>query len=323
VSRPRTPAAERRRDGRATLRPPSFGRGAQRQRRPWWQSRAVQGAGYAAPTAGVVGLFFLVPLGLLVWMSLNEWPILADPTFNAPDNYTAIGDNELFVDAVMFTLKYTAVITVVLSLVALGLALLVQTSRPGVGFLRTAYFLPGAIGLGATSLLFLGFLNGRFGPVDPLLMNLGIIDEPIAWVGTPNTALFSTIVLVTWRFAGFNMLILLVGLQSIPLDVYEAAKVDGANWRQTFVHITLPLLRPTIALMLIISITGSLVAFDQFFIFTRGRPDNSTVSVVMVIFREAFVENDLGAAAALSAILLVTLLALNVVLLRTLRRREV
>jgi multiple sugar transport system permease protein len=267
-------------------------------------------------------VFFLVPLGLLVWMSLNEWPILADPTFNAPDNYTAIGDNELFTDAVTFTLKYTAVVTVVLSLIALGLALLVQHSRPGVGFFRTAFFLPGAIGLAATSVLALGFLNGRFGPIDPFLQDLGLTDEPIAWVGTPNTALFSTIALVTWRFAGFNMLILLVGLQGIPLEVYEAAKVDGAGRWQTFTHITLPLLRPTFALMLIISITGSLVAFDQFFIFTRGRPDNSTVSVVMVIFREAFVRNDLGAAAALSAILLVALLVLNTFLLRVLRHRE-
>jgi multiple sugar transport system permease protein len=302
--------------------PPSHGRGALARRRPWWQSRAVQGAAYASPTAGVVGLFFLVPLGLLVWMSLHEWPTLADPTFNAPDNYTAIEDNELFIDAVTFTLKYTVVITVVLSLVALGLALLVQHSRAGVGFFRTAFFLPGAIGLAATSVLALGFLNGRFGPIDPLLQDLGITDEPIRWVGTPNAALFSTVALVTWRFAGFNMLILLVGLQSIPLDVYDAAKVDGAGRWQMLTRITLPLMRPTLALMLIVSITGSLVAFDQFFIFTRGRPDNSTVSVVMVIFREAFVKNDLGVAAALSVILLVTLLVFNVFLLRVLRRRE-
>lgn len=284
------------------------------------RARTLVGAAYAAPTALVVGLFFVVPLGLLVWMSLHDWPILRDPTYNAPDNYTAIGDNHLFTDAVTFTLKYTAVVTVVLSVVALGLALLVQHSRPGVGLFRTAFFLPGTIGLAATSLLFLGFFNGRFGPVDPLLMDLGIVDEPIAWVGTPNTALFSTIALVTWRFAGFNMLILLVGLHAIPLEVYEAARVDGASSWQVLTRITLPLLRPTFALMLIISITGSLVAFDQFYIFTRGRPGNSTLSVVMVIFREAFVRNDLGAAAALSAVLLATLLVLNAFLLRTLRR---
>ncbi|MGH9213589.1 MAG: carbohydrate ABC transporter permease [Acidimicrobiales bacterium] len=302
-------------------RPPTHGRGASRYRH-LSRSRAIQGAGYAAPTAVVVGMFFLVPLGLLVWMSLHDWPILADPELNAPKNYTDIADNQLFVDAVIFTLKYTVLVTVVLSLAALGLALLVQHSRPGVGFFRTAFFLPGAIGFAATSILFLGFLNGRFGPIDPFLIDLGIIDEPVSWVGTPNMALFSTIGLVTWRFAGFNMLILLVGLHMIPLEVYEAAKVDGAGRWQTFTRVTLPLLRPTFALMLIISITGSLVAFDQFYIFTRGRPANSTVSAVMVIFREAFVSNDLGAAAALSAVLLLALLVFNGFLLRVLRHRE-
>ena len=110
--------------------------------------------------------------------------------------------------------------------------------------------------------------------------------------------------MVIWRFAGFNMLILLTGLQSIPTDVYEAARSDGASRWQTFRYITLPLLRPTIALMLVLSITGSLLAFDQFFILTRGGPDGSTVSMVMVIFREGVHAlrprlggGDLGAAA--------------------------
>src|SRR5690606_32446942 len=116
------------------------------------------------------------------------------------------------------------------------------------------------------------------GPVDPILRSLGLIDEPIRWLGTPNMALFSTVLLIVWKFAGFFMLILLVGLQAIPTDVYEAARVDGANRVQTFFRVTLPLLRPSIALCLIISVTGSLLAFDQFFILTNGGPDNSTTT---------------------------------------------
>ena len=151
-------------------------------------------------------------------------------------------------------------------------------------------------------------------------MELGIADEPINWLGTPNAALFSTIGMVIWRFAGFNMLILLTGLQAIPTDVYEAARSDGASRWQTFRYITLPLLRPTIALMLVLSITGSLLAFDQFFILTRGGPDGSTVSMVMVIFREGFTRFDLGSAAALSVLLLIVLVILNVIQLRVLGR---
>jgi multiple sugar transport system permease protein len=291
-------------------------------RRSWWRTRSAQGLGYATPVAVIVGVLFLAPLVLVIWMSLNRWPLLGQPTLNAPDNYTKIADNPLFVDAVLFTLKYTAIITVVLSAVALGLALLVQERRPGVGFFRTAFFLPGAVGFATASLLFYGMYNSDAAPFDAILQGLGFTDERVKWIGTPNMALFSTIALVLWRFAGFNMLILLTGLQSIPPEVYEAARVDGASRWQVFRKITLPLLRPTIALMLILSITGSLLAFDQFFILTNGGPDNSTVSMVMVVYRDAFFRFDLGGAAALSVVLLVALVALNALQLRVLRRDD-
>lgn len=289
-------------------------------RRAWWRTGGARGWAYAAPTAVVVGLLFLAPLVLVIWMSLNHWPLLGSPEFNAPDNYTKITDDPLFLDAVWFTLKYTAIITVLLSGFALGLALLVQEARPGVGFFRTAFFLPGAVGFATASLLFYGFYSNEFGPLDTILRDLHITDEPVNWIGTPNMALFSTIALVMWRFAGFNMLILLTGLQAIPLEVYEAARVDGANRWHAFRHITLPLLRPTIALMLILSITGSLLAFDQFFLLTNGGPDNSTTSIVILVYRTAFLRFDLGGAAALSVALLVVLVALNAVQLRVLRR---
>ncbi|MGW7481569.1 carbohydrate ABC transporter permease [Nonomuraea muscovyensis] len=303
-----------------SLTPPRAGRGAAHWAPPARRrSRKVQGWLYAAPTAVVVAVLFLAPLALVVWMSLHRWPLLGPARFNAPENYTKIADNPLFVDAVLFTLKYTAITTVLLSSVALGLALLVQERRPGVGFFRTAFFLPGAVGFAAAALLFYGMLNNDFGPIDPILRDLGVIDEPVKWIGTPNMALFSTIVLVLWRFAGFNMLILLTGLQAIPVEVYEAARSDGANRLQIFTKITLPLLRPTLALMLILSVTGSLLAFDQFFIFTNGGPDNSTVSMVMVVYRDAFFRFDLGGAAALSVVLLVGLVGLNTLMMRRLR----
>ena len=288
-------------------------------RSPARLSRKAQGWLYAAPTAVIVGVLFLAPLVLVVWMSLNHWPLLGQATFNAPANYAKIPDNPLFIDAVLFTLKYTLITTLLLSVLALGLALLVQERRPGVAFFRTAFFLPGAVGFAAAALLFYGMLNNDFGPVDPLLRTLGITSEPVKWIGTPNMALFSTIGLVLWRFAGFNMLILLTGLQAIPVEVYEAARSDGATRRQIFTRITLPLLRPTLALMLILSVTGSLLAFDQFFVFTNGGPDNSTVSMVMVVYRDAFFRFDLGGAAALSVVLLVALVGINTLMMRRLR----
>jgi multiple sugar transport system permease protein len=278
---------------------------------------------YAAPTAVIVGVLFVVPLGLVLWMSMHQWPLLGEPTINMPANFRKIADNPLFVDAVWFTLKYTVIVTIVLFGVALGLALLVQRPRPGVGLFRTALFLPGAVGFATASLLFYGLLSRDLGPLNPILSALGVIKQPVSWVsGSPNLALGSSIGLVVWRFAGFNMLILLNGLLAIPLDLYEAATVDGAGrWRQ-FTGITLPLLRPTLALVLIVMITGSLLAFDQFYILTNGGPDNTTTSVVMVIVREAFTRFDLGSAAAVSVVVLATVVLFNVVQLRVLRRGD-
>jgi len=293
-----------------------------RRRNSYWRLRSLKGVGYAAPTAVMVTVFFLIPLVLVFWMSLHDWKILGTPTWNFPENYKGIPKDELLKNAIGFTLKYTVIVTVVLSGSAMGLALLVQeTRRPGTSLLRTAYFLPGAVGFAAASLLFYSLYIDS-GPLDDFLMWLGVIDKPFGWLSTPNKALFSTIVMVIWRFAGFNMLILLTGLQAISTEVYEAGRIDGATRWQLFRHITLPLLRPTIALMLVLSITGSLLAFDQFFILTRGGPDGSTVSVVMVIYREAFTKFNLGLGAAISVGLLAVLVLLNVLQLRVLKRGE-
>jgi len=294
---------------------------AGRQSRSLYPGRL--GIAYASPAALVVTVFFLVPLGLVLWMSLHQWPLLGEPTINAPANFSRILDNALFNDAVWFTLKYTIIVTIVLFLSAFGLAMLVQRPRPAIGFFRTAFFLPGAVGFATASLLFYGMLSRDLGPLNPILGALGLIDKPISWVsGSPNLALGSSIGLVIWRFAGFNMLILLTGLQAIPGEVYEAAHVDGAGRWQQFTGITLPLMRPTIALVLILMITGSLLAFDQFYILTNGGPDNSTVSVVMVIVREAFTRFDLGSAAAVSVVVLAALVVFNAVQLRVLRRGD-
>ncbi|MEV4754321.1 sugar ABC transporter permease [Micromonospora sp. NPDC049559] len=306
-----------RRDARPRAVPPAPAR-RRRHRR-----RALVGAAYASPTALMVGLFFVLPLLLVGWMSLHRWPLLGVPELNAPENYADLGDNSLLRTATWFTLKYTVVVTVLLFAVSFGLALLVQRRRPGVALFRTAFFLPMAVGFASASLLFLGLLSDEIGPVTRALDALGLVDGYVSWTsGSPNTALASSVALVLWRFAGFNMLILLTGLQAIPLEVYEAARIDGAGRWQTFRRITLPLLRPTIALVLTLMVTGSLLAFDQFWILTRGGPDNSTTSLVMVIYRDAFIRLDLGSAAAISVLLLAVLIVFNVVQLGVLRRRS-
>lgn len=299
---------------------PAPRRAATSVKAPWWRSRQAKGLCYAAPTAILVAVLFIWPLFLVGRMSLSDWPLLTGYRgYNTPENYDDVVSGELFWPAVRFTLLYTVIATVLLIGLALVLAILVQESRRGVGFFRTVFFLPSALGLASAALLFYGFYSPTVGPVSGLLQELGLSDKPVSFLGTPTAALMSTVFLIVWKFAGFYMLILLVGLQRIPGEVYEAARMDGASRFQVFRSITLPLLRPSLALCLLLCVTGSLLAFDQFFILTKGGPDNATVTVVQLIYREAFQRMNLGTAGALSVIVLLVLLVLNFVQFRGLR----
>ncbi|HMQ64900.1 MAG TPA: sugar ABC transporter permease [Arachnia sp.] len=270
------------------------------------------GWSFVSPSMLLVAVFFIVPLVLVGIMSASKWTLLKGGSgINFPKNFVRVFEDPLLLDSAIFTLKYTALTTLILMPVALLLGLLVQESTKWNNVLRTAILLPSALGLASTSLLFYALYSPQVGPLRPLLDFIGFPPD-LSVLGTATSALWATVFLVVWRFAGYYMLLNLVGLQSIPVDLYEAAKIDGAGIWQQFTHITLPLLRPTIAMTMILSITGSLLAFDQFYILTKGGPNNSTVTVVQLIYKYAFeTKKDLGMAAALSVLVLVALVIVN------------
>ena len=287
----------------------------------WTRRRQLAGVAYALPTVVFVALFFILPLVLVGQMSASDWKLLTgDKGINFPTNYGSLNSSPLFWPAIEFTIRYTVIVTVLLIGLGLGLALIVQETSRWVGMLRTVFLLPLAVGLAAASLLFWGFYSDQIGPVNPLLQDAGLIDKPILFFATHTNAFASTVFMIIWKFVGLYMLILLVGLQAISTEYYEAASIDGAGRWQTFRHITLPLLRPSLALALILCVTGSLLAFDHFYLLTKGGPDNSTVTIVQLIYQQAFVRQNLGTAAALSIVLLVALLILNTFWFRLLRR---
>jgi multiple sugar transport system permease protein len=289
----------------------------------WRRRYQLVGLVYAIPTVTFVTVFFLTPLVLVARMSVSSWPLLTgNKGLNFPKNFVAIWNNQLFWPAVVFTIEYTVLVTILLIGLGLVMALLVQEVGRWASALRTIFLLPVAVGLASASLLFWGFYSPSIGPISPILEAVGVIHQPISFLETATSALLSTTFLIVWKFAGLYMLILLVGLQGIPNDVFEASALDGASHAQTFWYITLPLLRPSLALALILCVTGSLLAFDQFFILTKGGPDNATVTVVQLIYREAFQRQNLGAAAAISVIVLLALLVLNAVQFRLLRDPE-
>jgi multiple sugar transport system permease protein len=286
----------------------------------WRRRHQLLGLVYAIPTIAFVSAFFLTPLVLVGRMSLSSWPLLTGyKEVNFPKNFVAIWNNQLFWPAVVFTIEYTVLVTILLIGFGLGMALLVQEAGRWVVALRTIFLLPVAVGLASASLLFWGFYSPS---ISPILEAFGVIHQAISFLQTSTSALLSTTFLIVWKFAGLHMLILLVGLQGIPNDVYEASALDGASRGQTFRYITLPLLRPSLALALILCVTGSLLAFDQFYILTKGGPDNTTVTVVQLIYREAFQRQNLGTAAAISVVVLLALLLLNAIQFRQLRDPE-
>jgi multiple sugar transport system permease protein len=289
----------------------------------WRRRHQLIGLVYAIPTIAFVAVFFLTPLVLVARMSVSSWSLLSGyKTLNFPRNFAAIWNNQLFWPAVVFTIEYTVLVTILLIGLGLVMALLVQEAGRWVGALRTIFLLPVAVGLASASLLFWGFYSPSIGPISPMLEAVGVIKQPISFLQGPTSALISTTFLIVWKFAGLYMLILLVGLQGIPNDVFEASALDGASRGQTFRYITLPLLRPSLAMALILCVTGSLLAFDQFYILTKGGPDNATVTVVQLIYREAFQRQNLGTAAAISVIVLIALLVLNAAQFRLLRDPE-
>ncbi len=283
--------------------------------------RRRQRAGFlfVLPCVAFVCLFFLLPLLLTFWMSFNDWSIFGITHFIGLNNYISMLHDPIFLNSFVFTTKYTVLVCPLLCIVGFVLALLVQRPLAGVGFFRTVYFLPVVIGFGTASFLWSWLYNDQVGPIDLLLERLGLIHAPILWFNSATMGLWAVIIMIVWKFSGETMLLFLMGMQAIPAELYEAARVDGANAWRCLIDITIPLIRSTFALILVLIVTGSYLAFDQFYIMTHGGPENQTITLVQRIYQVGFVYFKLGYAASQSIILLIVLVLINIAQLFLLR----
>lgn len=273
--------------------------------------RQRAGVFFVLPSVLFVSCFFLLPLALTAWMSFNNWTIFGEVHFVGFQNYLALTKDQVFLGSLVFTTEYTVIVCPLITLLGFILALLVQRPLRGVGFFRTAYFLPVVIGLGTASFLWFWLYNDQVGAIDGVLDYFHLIRTPIAWFNDVKTGLTAVVIMIVWKASGLAMLLFLVGIQAIPAELYEAARVDGAGfWTQLF-SITLPLLRRTFALILVLIVTGSYLAFDHFYIMTHGGPANQTFTTVMRIVEAGFTNFELGYAGALSIMLLIILLIIN------------
>jgi multiple sugar transport system permease protein len=260
---------------------------------------------FTAPALLLVGVFALFPLGFGVYISLTNWPLVGPYHFIGLSNYQSLIHNSVFLQSIVFTLKYTAIVTIPIFIVGYALAVFVRSNRPGSTVFRTLIFLPYIVGLVAESYMAVVELQPSSGTVNFVLSKLGIVSDTTAWTVHTGLAMTAICILVIWFASGLTMMLLMAGMQSIPAELYESARVDGASWWSAERRITLPLLRRSTALSLIVSVVGSFLAFNQFFIITDGGPGTSTEPVVMSIYQTAFADTDVGLASAMSVVLVI------------------
>jgi multiple sugar transport system permease protein len=279
---------------------------------------------FVAPALIVIGVFFVLPVLAALLISFTDFDLYAladlrNLRFVYLRNYLRLLETPLFWQALGNTF-YFVVVGVPLSIAAsLGAALLLSSPLARFrSFFRTALFTPVVTTLVAVAVIWRYLLSTRYGMINFVLGQVGV--GPIDWLGDPHWAMPAIILFAVWKSFGYNMVILLAGLQSIPRELYEAARVDGASALQRFVQVTLPMLAPILALVSILTVAGYFQLFAEPYVMTQGGPLQSTVSVLYFMYEEGFKWWNLGSASAVAFLLFLLIFALTALQLRLSRR---
>lgn len=280
---------------------------------------------FLAPALTVMAIFFLIPVLAAFGLSLTDFDLYALADIGnlrlvGLDNYLELLHRPLFWAALGHTL-YFVVAGVPLSIAAsLGAALLLNSRAARCrAFFRTALFAPVVTTVVAVAVIWRYLLHTRYGLFNYLLGLMGI--APVDWLGNPHWAMPAIILFAVWKNFGYNMIIFLAGLQSIPEDLYEAARIDGASAPRQFWNITLPMLGPTLLMVGILTMTGYFQLFAEPYVMTQGGPLQSTVSVLYLMYEDAFKWWNLGLASAVAFMLFLFMFAATAVMVRLSRRR--
>ncbi len=282
-----------------------------RKHREW-----IAAALFVAPDTIGLFLFLGIPMIFALGMGFFDVSGFGGFSFAGLENYKRMFSDPLFLSSVGVTLAYLVAFVVGVFVMSLLLAMLVKQKMPLVGMFRSMFFMPHVISLVVIGLVWQFMLVDGIGVVNRLLRAVGL--ESVSWLGNPNYALGAVIVVSVWFFMGYYMIIFLAGLQDIPQEYYDAAKVDGAGAWTTFWSITWPLLRPTsFFVLLVCTVTGvaGLQAFDLIYVMTAGGPASSTSLVIYYIYEQAFQYNDYGYAAAMASMLVLILLVATALML--------
>ncbi|WP_221567196.1 carbohydrate ABC transporter permease [Alkalihalobacillus sp. TS-13] len=276
---------------------------------------------FLLPGCVILGAFIFYPLLQAIWLSFTDYNMIVDPTFVGTENYQKLFDDSMFWKTLIQTLIYLVGVVPALIILPIFLAILVNQKLKGIGFFRSAYYIPVV-----TSWVVVGitweWVYAEKGVLNYILEVVGLINGPVHWLTSEQTALFAVMAVTVWKGLGYYMIIYLAGLQSIPSNLYEAAEIDGANkWQQT-IRITIPMLMPSIIIVTVMSSIAAMKVFEEIYIMTGGGPLNSSKTLVFYIYQEAFEKLNMGYASAAGVVLFLITLIFSIVNLKLMGRKE-
>lgn len=282
-------------------------------RKKWSMQKSERIAGWLFISPMLIGftIFMFGPLLFALVMSLYDWPLLGEREFTGLANYKELFEDKTFRVSFINTFVFSAGLVPMNILLAMGLASLLKNKFPGIGFFRTAIFVPAVTSLIVWAIVWKYLLAPELGFINQFLALLGI--QGPAWLLNPSTAMPAVIVTSVIKNVGLNMILFLTAMQQVPKDLYEAADLDGASPFRQFRSITLPLITPTIFLTMIVTTIGAMKVFGQIYVMTRGGPMDSTKVLVYYIWETAFRHYEMGYASALAFILFFLLLVFTLV----------
>ncbi|GAK05284.1 sugar ABC transporter, permease protein [Geomicrobium sp. JCM 19037] len=265
-------------------------------------------------------LFFIYPIGYMVYLSFHDWNFVSpDKNFVGMNNYRELYDHPEFLQSVENTVIFTLLSVGITTVIALLLALWINKPTKLYGFVQGAIFSPHIISLVSIAMLWMWLMDPQYGLLNWLLDLFGLPQSE--WLASPDTALYSLVIVAIWKSVGFNTLILIAGLQSIPSYLYEAAELDQSSPFTSFLKITLPLISPTLFFLVIINVISSFQVFETIDIMTQGGPLNSTSTLVYFIYEYGFRFFQLGYASAAGVVLLIVLSIFTVLYFLLVSRR--
>ncbi len=272
--------------------------------------------GFLTPYMVFYIFFILIPVFWSLWLTLRKGGLLGGTEFIGLANYAKVWQNKLFVKALRNTAYYTILVVPLAMISSLTLALLIDKMTTfWQNVVKSALFLPLVSSVVSLSIIWKAiFIPGKDGPLNTLVGLFGI--PPQNWLGNPHLVIPSIVGFEIWRGYGFWVILFLAGLDAIPNDLYEAARVDGANVWHTLTGITLPLLRPTFLFLLVMGFIWNFQLFDAVYMLTAGGPANASATVVWYVYRNAFHFENLGFAATMGVLLLLIILILTVIQLK-------